>query len=215
MYMTREDAWRSLHSSCLPYFAHACISSSQSPAEVITSGEMCNSFKQNSFVSSSAIGNFIDIATINQKVNLGQPFSFQCPDHNPNYGATYSWVGDRNIQFLRNKRRGVSPDGSLLFSFVTKKDISEISDSNGIRCKISGANSFRESGTLWLEESDDKLGEISVRTCACVHVRACACVSETVGGSPKKPFAYVRFYNRDSIHESDCCVRLIKYSGNC
>lgn len=201
--MTREDAWRSLHSSCLPYFAHACISSSKSPAEIITSGIMCNSFKQNSFIFSSAIGDFIHKTTIYQKVNLGQPFSFQCPDHNPNYGATYSWVGDRNIQFLRNRRRGVSPDGNLLFAYVTKKDISEISDSNGIRCKISGANSFRESGTLWLQESDEQLGEVFVRACACVHVRACACVSETVGGSPKKPFAYVRFHNRDSIHHED------------
>ncbi|XP_067024144.1 fibronectin type III domain-containing protein-like isoform X2 [Acropora muricata] len=108
-------------------------------------------------VAVTAIGDFIHKTTIYQKVNLGQPFSFQCPDHNPNYGATYSWVGDRNIQFLRNRRRGVSPDGNLLFAYVTKKDISEISDSNGIRCKISGANSFRESGTLWLQESDEQL----------------------------------------------------------
>ena len=97
----------------------------------------------------------------------------------------------------------MSPDGNLLFAYVTKKDISEISDSNGIRCKISGANSFRESGTLWLQESDEQLGEVSVRACECVHLRACACVSETVGGSPKKPFAYVRSYNRDSIHHED------------
>ena len=103
----------------------------------------------------------------------------------------------------------MSPDGNLLFAYVTKKDISEISDSNGIRCKISGANSFRESETLWLQESDEQLGEVSVRACACVHERACvhvrasACVSETVGGSPKKTFAYVRFYNRDSIHQED------------
>lgn len=148
---------------------------------------------------SSAIGDFINKTAIHQKVNLGQPFSFQCPDHKPNYGATYSWVGNSNIQFLRNKRRGVSPDGSLHFAYVTKEDINEISDSNGIRCKISGANSFRESGTLWLRESDEQLGEDTVRACARVHVRARmrACVSETVVSSSKKPFAFVRFDYRN------------------
>ena len=103
-----------------------------------------------------ATGKFIDKADVVQEVNLGQSFSFLCPDHKPSYGVTYSWVGKQHIQFPRNKRRGISPDGGLYITYVTQDDINEIADTGGIKCKISGANSFQESGTLRLVKSDEQ-----------------------------------------------------------
>lgn len=91
-----------------------------------------------------------------QKVDLGQPFTFQCPGHHASYGAMYSWVGSQNIQFSRNERRGISPDGGLYFTYVTQQDFDEIRDKKGIRCKISGANSFRDSGILMLEKNNEQ-----------------------------------------------------------
>ncbi|XP_068758738.1 fibronectin type III domain-containing protein-like isoform X1 [Montipora capricornis] len=107
-------------------------------------------------VAVTATGEFIDKTDVVQKVNLGQSFSFLCPDHKPSYGVTYSWVGKQHIQFPRNKRRGISPDGGLYITYVTQDDINEIADTGGIKCKISGANSFQESGTLRLVKSDEQ-----------------------------------------------------------
>ena len=90
-----------------------------------------------------------------KKVELGKPFSFQCPDHKPSFGADYSWVGSQHVQFSRTKRRGISPDGGLYVMYVTQEDIDEIRDKRGLRCKVSGAGAYRESGTLKLVKNSE------------------------------------------------------------
>lgn len=102
------------------------------------------------------VGDFIDRRNIVKKVDLGQPFSFQCPDHKPSFGTVYTWVGRKRIQFSRSKRRGISPNGGLYIVYLTQEDIDEIHERNGIKCKISGANSYRESGTLKLEKNNEE-----------------------------------------------------------
>ena len=94
-----------------------------------------------------------------KKVDLGKPFSFQCPDHKPSFGADYNWVGSQHVQFSRTKRRGISPDGGLYIMYVTQEDIDEIRDKRGLRCKVSGAGEYRESGTLKLVKNSEGKGE--------------------------------------------------------
>ena len=91
-----------------------------------------------------------------KKVDLGQPFIFQCPEHKASFGAVYTWVGRDNIQFSRNKRRGISADGGLYIAYLTQKDIDEIRENKGIRCKISAVNKYQESGTLKLEKNNEE-----------------------------------------------------------
>ena len=98
------------------------------------------------------VGKFTSSRGVVEKIDLGQPFSFKCPAHTPSYGAAFSWVGSlRRIEFSRNKRRAISPNGGLYISYVTKEDIDEINNKRGIRCELRGANTFQESETLKLE----------------------------------------------------------------
>ena len=98
-----------------------------------------------------------------QKVDLGQPFIYQCPDHKPSFGAVYSWesrVGDQNVQFSRDEHLGISPNGGLYIMYVTQDDIDVWRDRNGIRCRITGANRYYESGTLKIEKRNiDQTGK--------------------------------------------------------
>ena len=92
-----------------------------------------------------------------KKVNLGDPFSYDCPPHEYSYGVVYSWGNvDSNAHhtFARNERRSISSNGTLFIMYLTQEDIDEIKRYKGIRCTISGANSFQRSGTLKLEKID-------------------------------------------------------------
>jgi len=107
-------------------------------------------------VNVTVVGDFIDTRDVVKKVDLGQPFIFQCPEHKASFGVVYTWVGRENIQFSRNKRRGISADGGLYIAYLTQKDIDEIRENKGIRCKISAVNKYQESGTLKLEKNNEE-----------------------------------------------------------
>jgi len=84
-------------------------------------------------------------------VNLGSPYTFACPPHQHSYGVSYTWEGENKIQFKRNDRRGISPtNGDLFIMFVTQEDIDEINGLQGIKCTMSAANTFFQSGALTL-----------------------------------------------------------------
>ena len=100
------------------------------------------------------VGEFINTRDVVQRVNLGQSFSFQCPEHKASFGVTFTWEGSQAIQFSRNKRRAISPVGGLYIMYVTQKDIDEIEENNGIMCRISGAGTYYRSGSLKLEKSN-------------------------------------------------------------
>ena len=90
-----------------------------------------------------------------EKVDLGQSLQFQCPQHTAGFGATYSWLGNlESIAFGRDKRRGISPKGTLFITHVTQEDIDEIEGLQGIECRMSAGNSYDNSGTLKLERKD-------------------------------------------------------------
>ena len=116
-----------------------------------------------------AVGDFIDRGTKTAKVDLGQPFRFQCPKHSAGFGNTYIWAEpSTNIHLSRNIRRGISPDGTLFIAYVTQKDIDEI-NYRGIRCQIRAGHSLDYSGTLFLEKKNPqqtgkKIGTY-LRTC--------------------------------------------------
>ena len=91
------------------------------------------------------------------EVNLGEPFSYDCPPHGHSYGVVYSWGnsdGSAHHTFARNERRSISSNGTLFIMHLTQEDIDEIDSYKGIRCIISGANSFQRSGTLRLGKID-------------------------------------------------------------
>ncbi|XP_073228960.1 fibronectin type III domain-containing protein-like isoform X1 [Porites lutea] len=105
-------------------------------------------------VAVTVVGEFINPRDVVQRVNLGQSFSFQCPEHKASFGVTFTWEGSQTIQFSRNKRRAISLVGGLYIMYVTQKDIDEIEENNGIKCKISGAGIYYLSGSLKLEKSN-------------------------------------------------------------
>lgn len=99
------------------------------------------------------------------KVNLGEPFSYDCPPRQHSYGVVFSWGnadGSAQHTFARNERRAISSNGTLFIMYLKQEDIDEIESYKGIRCSISGANSFQRSGTLRLEKIDkDQKGNYS------------------------------------------------------
>ena len=92
------------------------------------------------------------------KVNLGESFFYDCPPHSYSYGVVYSWgnIGvNAQFTFARNKRRSILSNGTLYITYLTQKDIDDIESYDGIRCTISGANSYSRSGTLRLEKINE------------------------------------------------------------
>ena len=90
-------------------------------------------------------------------VDLGQEFSYYCPQHSPSFGVSYSWqekVSGRNIQFKRNDRRAITQTGQLLIMYVTQQDLDEFEEyeNKGIRCFMTGANKLQYSGLLKLKK---------------------------------------------------------------
>ena len=100
---------------------------------------------------------FFNKKNVVKKVDLGQSFKFRCPRHTSWFGAVFDWIHNRwNTRFSRDERRGISPDGTLFITYVTQKDIDEIKDTQGIRCRMTGGDSFQISGTLKLEKNNPK-----------------------------------------------------------
>lgn len=102
----------------------------------------------------SVVGDFIGKKDVVEKVDLGQSFQFRCPQHTAEFGASYSWSKKWGNQFLRNERRGISPDGTLFITYVTQEDIDDIDESQGIKCRMTAGNSYQDSGTLKLEKNN-------------------------------------------------------------
>ena len=103
------------------------------------------------------VGKFISPKDDVVNVTLGEPFVYNCPPHEYSYGVVFSWGNsDSNGRhtFARNDRRSISSNGTLYITSLTKEDINEIESYKGIRCIITGANSFQESGTLRLQKID-------------------------------------------------------------
>ena len=91
------------------------------------------------------------------RVDLGEEFSYNCPQHSASYGVSYSWQGKINnvdIRFKRNDRRAISQTGQLLIMYITQQDLDDFAeyDSQGIRCFMTGANRFESSGILKLKK---------------------------------------------------------------
>ena len=91
-------------------------------------------------------------------VDLGEEFSAYCPQHSASSaGISYSWqekVSGRNIQFERNDRRAITQTGQLLIMYVTQQDFEDFAayDSQGIRCFMTAAKRFEDSGLLKLKK---------------------------------------------------------------
>ena len=88
-----------------------------------------------------------------EKVDLGQSFQFRCPQHTVGFGESYNWENKHRAHFSRDKRRGISPDGTLFITYVTQKDIDDINESGGINCRMSAGNTYANSGKLELEKN--------------------------------------------------------------
>ena len=101
------------------------------------------------------------------KVNLGESFYYDCPPHSYSYGVVYSWGNIRfntPYTFARNERRSILSNGTLYITYLTQQDIDDIESYDGIKCTISGANSFRSSGTLRLEKiNENQTGNAAAR----------------------------------------------------
>ena len=105
----------------------------------------------------TVVGSFTNQNDQEVLVDLGEEFSYDCPQHSPSYGVSYSWQGKINtvdIQFKRNDRRAISQTGQLLIMYVTQQDLDDFAeyDSQGIRCFMTGANRFESSGILKLKK---------------------------------------------------------------
>ena len=105
----------------------------------------------------TVVGKFNDPETkqVVQSVDLGEEFSYACPQHSSSYGVSYSWIGKSNskkIQFKRNERRAITQTGHLFIMFVTEEDFKELEgyEDQGIHCDISAAKRFESSSLLKL-----------------------------------------------------------------
>lgn len=85
-------------------------------------------------------------------IDLGQPFSVRCPQHEPNYGASYSWENPVAIPFKRDPHCAISPNGELFIMYVTQMDVDEIAELKGIGCTVSAANTYYRSELFTLKK---------------------------------------------------------------
>jgi len=77
----------------------------------------------------SVVGAFINPTDVVMKVNLGDPFTFDCPPRKHSYGVVFSWGnadGTGHYTFARNDRRSISSDGTLFITYLTQQDIDDI-----------------------------------------------------------------------------------------
>ena len=109
----------------------------------------------------TAVGTFNDPESkqVVQSVDLGEEFSYACPQHSPSYGVSYSWMGKSNnqkIQFKGNERRAITQTGHLFIMFVTEDDLKELEgyEDQGIHCEISAAKRFEASSLLKLTKKN-------------------------------------------------------------
>ena len=109
----------------------------------------------------TVVGTFNDPQTkqVVQSVDLGEEFSYACPQHSPSYGVSYSWMGKSNnqkIQFKGNERRAITQTGHLFIMFVTEDDLKELEgyEDQGIHCEISAAKRFETSSLLKLTKKN-------------------------------------------------------------
>ena len=110
----------------------------------------------------TVVGTFNDPETkqVVQSVDLGEEFSYGCPQHSPSYGVSYSWMGKSNnqeIQFKGNERRAITQTGHLFIMFVTEDDLKELEgyEDQGIHCEISAAKRFEASSLLKLTKKNE------------------------------------------------------------
>ena len=107
------------------------------------------------------MGDFKSKDTFTKTANLGQPFDVNCPTHGPSFGVSFAWTSKDttlNVPFPRSDRVAINPlTGSMHIMYVTPEDIKKIEEFQGIRCSISGANTFYRSGplTLQIPQGDD------------------------------------------------------------
>ena len=102
----------------------------------------------------AAVGDFNSHQDFKRSVKLGEPLNVDCPPHGPSFGVTFTWTSKkaRSIQFPISNRVAINPStGNLHIMYVTQEDVSTLTDLEGIRCTISGANTFYTSGTLTLQ----------------------------------------------------------------
>lgn len=74
-----------------------------------------------------------------RNVTIGRPYVLNCPPHTKPYGQEYKWV----VEPLEIWKAGypldrifTSPNGSLMFSYVKKSDISFINAKGGLSCGL-------------------------------------------------------------------------------
>ncbi|PFX31233.1 hypothetical protein AWC38_SpisGene3903 [Stylophora pistillata] len=89
---------------------------------------------------------FVSKTDIARTVNLGDPFSFDCPPHGDKYGASYTWGNKENIELNRDEHIAITPVGTLHIMCVTQADVDKISGLKGIACTIVAANTIYQSG---------------------------------------------------------------------
>ena len=109
----------------------------------------------------TVVGEFNDTESkqVEQSVDLGDEFSYACPQHSPSYGVSYSWMGkstNQKIQFKGNERRAITQTGHLFIMFVTEDDLKELEgyENQGIHCEISAAKRFETSSLLKLTKKN-------------------------------------------------------------
>lgn len=102
------------------------------------------------------VGDFASKVNETLTIDLGQSLRVQCPQHAPNYGASYSWESKNGTPFKRDHHRVISPDGELFIMYVTQKDVDEIASLEGIGCTITGGDTIYRSGLLTLKKRGKK-----------------------------------------------------------
>lgn len=125
---------------------------------------------------------FLSTAARTETVDLGQSLRIPCPAHGASYGAVYTWSGAENIEFPRNSRRAISPDGELFIMFVTDEDITKTEQLKGISCTITGANAIYRSGPITLKKHQQG-NDLLYYSFYCLTVGCCGICNELDSGT--------------------------------
>ena len=99
------------------------------------------------------IGRFLegeDSPPLEVEVTIGRPVIVPCPKHRYSYGQYYSWGSKdssriNSISLDETKHRFVTQNGTLVFSWVKKEDVTFVNAYNGVSCAIEGGSTIHRS----------------------------------------------------------------------
>ena len=91
-----------------------------------------------------------DSPPLEREVTIGKPMTVHCPEHRYSYGQYYSWGskesgGSNSISLSETRNRFTTPNGTLVFTWLSADNVKLVNTFDGVSCKMEGGNTIYRS----------------------------------------------------------------------